>query len=336
MSDIDFDELDRAVNSLMQSRQPSGPAEQSSVELAAVAPPASQPAVETSTPAPAQADPVATQPVVAANQPQPKLSVKRRGQFMDVMHSSSDMKQSDPAPKLAPRKQVAATLQPTGKETASESTVPEPEVQPQLDAPSGPTAMSDPSIKATAPVDQAAPIPAPENKVGGDSEPMSTPFLTDAKVDKRPLGGLQTDEPKLETSAPQPAPAAAEATDPSVLPAELQQDILAVEADPAQPAASGSGVATSTTSDQAAAQPQSISVMPTTESIGSLPQNPLPISSDDGPSESESSIFDTDQYQPPLKHPAKRKSWPVVLAIVMLVILGTGGGIAFYLLSNGY
>jgi hypothetical protein len=89
MTELDFDELDKAVNNLMSNvdttKRPEGldDPEDKVVSLDATTPAT----VTASGPLPAPA------PVAQSSQPTTPsaLAVKRRGQFMDVIHPSSDM-----------------------------------------------------------------------------------------------------------------------------------------------------------------------------------------------------------------------------------------------------
>ena len=78
MKDLDFDELDRAVNSAINP-QPAAPAE----PVAEPPAPETEPAVEPVT------EPPAPTPVVSSPSPAARRS---SGRFMDVVHPSSDMR----------------------------------------------------------------------------------------------------------------------------------------------------------------------------------------------------------------------------------------------------
>jgi len=77
VKDLDFDEIDRAVNSVISngSNNDSNPVSQSINEMP-----------ETVQPEP--------QPVVTAGVPRPPVARRSSGQFMDVVHPSSDMRRS--------------------------------------------------------------------------------------------------------------------------------------------------------------------------------------------------------------------------------------------------
>ena len=174
----------------------------------------------------------------------------------------------------------------------------------------------------------------------------SSPFLTDAKVEKRPLGGVQDEAPK----SPESTPATDESglasfekeettadmgnvNDP--LPEELGTDILAIE--------SGSVVSKShadasddtppvepslpATHDDQSTDSAPVSVAPQVTSIAQQYKiKPPQAAAEHAP------IYDS--HPEPLNHPAKAKSgWLTVLWILGLVLLGAGGAAALYFLN---
>jgi len=197
MSDIDFDELDKAVSSVMSSKAVTStsvadkPAEESPVqETAPEAVPTSEPPAAESEARPSPATPLA----------------KRRGRFMDVVHPSSDMKSStlakpqsregvtiapaatpveDQTPSVATQ-QTAQVTQTVEEKPADEAGWPDPL---ELQLPAEPTE----DKESESPADSVADAVTS----GGSSEPLSSPFLPDAKVDKRPLGGVPDINSKL-------------------------------------------------------------------------------------------------------------------------------------------
>lgn len=353
MTDIDFDELDRAVNSLMKPKQANSSGEAPNNRAADSAQPTvPSPSTDTQTSMP-NSNPAATAPSEndqpsgqdARQSPddassRPKVVVKPRGQFMDVIHNSSNMKSPNTtAPKLTPRHRSGGTLQPTSGVTPKDSANTLAEVKPKAQLSSEPAVQSQ-----VQEAEQSWPDPIEMNQSSAqasadksqDGGPLSTPFLADAKVDKRPLGGLQPTTELIAKPMADPEVSDVRADDTeqqSTLPDELKQDVLAVEA------------ASNTESDSVSIEPavksapavNATSKTPATATVGSLPQSPPPQRVNSVQNEPDNSIFDTEQYQAPVKQPAKRKSnWLIVVAIVALVLLGTGGGIAFYLLSSGY
>lgn len=293
MKDIDFDELDKAVSSVLgTASKPKtttvtpepAPAPDATPVAAVVEPPKpATPAAE----APASAETPAAEP--------PKIIASpavRRGRFMDVVHPSSDMKTAPATPTVstpssrtlrpvstdlvAPAPVEAPTPAPeaptaTSTDALVEPATPEttPEETPKLDTIDTPTALDKPiehtglaaDDDETQPETPAAEEkgeeakdaepaivkPAPEKESPKEEvtpevelpkdeeledltkdieeaapqttdEPKETPFLTDTKVDKRPLGAFAGEE----------APVAAADT-PEPLPRELDADVLDIE-----------------------------------------------------------------------------------------------------------
>lgn len=331
MKDLDFDELDRAVNSLLPgSSTPDG--EQSAV--------------------PSSED--ATAPTPPASQP---LAARRSsGRFMDVVHPSSDMRTAPVPPRPVSREGVviAPAASPVAIEAPNQvagdwpdpidftSSTPD-EVQKPLSetgmdelAPSSQEQLVDEDKD----INQIA--DAINQTLGQDQDsqaPLESPFLMDAKVEKRPLGAFST-----EVAIPSTDPVK-EAT-PSLsietetlnqtgeddvkkeerpvemdtpLPAELQDDLLLIEAD------------NDTTTQPKEDEPST----PPTPQI-EVPVGPTSITQQytEQPSTGDQptgAIFDTEAYQKPLAHPAKKKSgWLMVLWVGLLLIGGAGAGAAVY------
>jgi hypothetical protein len=427
MSELDFDELDKAVNTLMGDVPRAEPPKTDDVKtlninstlpdstrpsldelnsaLSQVNGPSSQP---TLTPTPA---PVATPAPTPAQEPltpratTPPLAQRRGGRFMDVVHPSSDMKNVSKPVLSGPRQGV--TIQPTGQPVTSETddttpaapAVETPEPTPTYAAPAvfdtEPSTSSSPApssewpdpldmpgydagaestspaeVEPAAPVAFGAPAPvttpeAPVDESDDDDDdlftiddepeeepqPLTTPFLADAKVEKRPLGSPAIDEPSDELSH---APVLGELVDESTdtpkaedqlpaepedvghaLPPELQSDLMAVETD--GDTTTGAEVAAPEVVEQPTVAPAAEA--PVAEPAPVVPTGPTSIpqqyqeekSTGDQPS---GSIYDTDSYHQPLAHPAKTKSgWLWIIWILLLLIVGGGGAVALYFLG---
>lgn len=313
MSDIDFDELDRAVNSLMkpQSEPEQSSNSQDTANRPAVASP--EPAADVGVGAEMNDQPT-DHNVEAANTTnieadstettsRPSLATKRRGRFMDVMHPSANMKTkpSAQARPAAPSRQGVA-LQPVGdsmsasdsplqSEVAGQSAAttvgaevsmaaaPQPSysedsldsaslTQPQFDvepdsaggqASDSSTANTDwpDPIDTATDADDASPeavensqeATAPTSDSGLESadtpsqpqspvDAASSPFLPDAKVDKRPLGGLPSKDDDVADSATEELASDHTSTESessinSNLPEELQAALMSLEGDDA-------------------------------------------------------------------------------------------------------
>lgn len=177
MKDIDFDELDRAVSSVLGQKVPAESAEQSeSVVSVAVEPKKPQPSTaepatsissfvkdlekddaqnaSSNVPASSEPSPVSA-PVVApvsavspAPAPQAPLAVKRRGKFMDMVHPSADMATQKPMT-ARPRpfsRHETPDITPTAKENERNSdSVESPVVQPVSETVDEPIAAVDES-----------------------------------------------------------------------------------------------------------------------------------------------------------------------------------------------
>lgn len=317
MKDLDFDELDRAVNSLMSNVPKSAPQPTATNEktldlgsslggdseaipaklndMAKKAAEQGNPAAVPSVPAPSSSATVMPRPaapaIKAPDRPQSSApAVRRGGRFMDVVHPSSDMKKTE-TPRPVSRQGV--TIEPVGKAAPGE-----PIVQPKPFAPSPVMPEKEPVVESK-PVEDEVPKPLEPPKIdtsvknddtsepassssdwpdpldmaakNSTAAPLTSPFLADAKVEKRPLGGASTPDmsddkkPELPDTAesaanpeitepvkpidlvkpeeekpepPQPETAPVQAPklpgDEDItapLPEELQDDLMAVEAD---------------------------------------------------------------------------------------------------------
>ena len=212
-----------------------------------------------------------------------------RGRFMDVMHSSSDMT----PPVVAPERPVAAP------QIAPLPVLPEP--TPIVDTPI-PVATPEPSSEVTE-------VPA-----AATEEPVRTPFLPDTKVEKRPLG---TSEPAANTDSV--ADVLADSTSKQFdvenalgleqnVPEPAKQDIQAL-ADPTMQGASAESLV-----------------------LQKLEAEVVPADT-----EQPAGIYDVNSYHQPISHPAKRKSgWLVVLIIVVIIIVAAAlGAGAYFMLDLG-
>jgi hypothetical protein len=173
--------------------------------------------------------------------------------------------------------------------------------------------------------------------------PLESPFIPDAKVEKRPLGAF-TDEPVAPAvdATPTETPASEPDIDLSTntedtpknetpMPAELQNDLLSIESNedtaevqvPEQPT-SPESIPTLTLPLQSAQSSATEAIAP----IAITQQYVEQPSTGDKPA---GSIFDVDNYHKPIAHPKKKKSgWLMIVWIALLIIFGIGAGAAFY------
>lgn len=360
MTDLDFDELDKAVNSLMGGVKEKDPGDGSkTLDISATLAPDEKPAYGTlrhvAERIGSEAIDRQEQTVSLGNDTTPsslpaELSVPPRatpqkaGRFMDVVHPSSDMKRSSPK---RPASREGATI---------EAPTPEPVVV-EAEAPvevSEPAQAEDTTGNLPAP---AAPIDTNEgseieivSKTPPALEPLSSPFLADAKVEKRPLGSEAPTtsapilEPKVErepallfdasTSEPETPPVKEDESsvmdtlvepaksdeDATIhIPEEYKDELLAVEKN--TDAVSATGAKESNQAPEA--KPLAVASIPK-----QYQEKPSSVESKNG------AIFDTDTYHKPLAHPAKKTSgWLWVIAIVVIIALGAGAGAIVYFMG---
>lgn len=349
MKDIDFDELDKAVNSLMEGvEQPgdvspsAGTGESSDSQTVQEAP---APAANDSTPASQDKG-----TALAATSPAP--AVKRTGgRFMDIVHPSTTMRTT---PKPASREGVA--IAPLSAPAAA-PTSPEPVPAPAPDTPvpavshsdwpdpidlheqqSAVTTPSQDTESTEAPVAPAPavsdtpdmpdiPVPEPADLQDSSSISPESPFLPDAKVEKRPLGEAaptgQVDEAVLQEEA-STLDDAGEPNAPLVaseikaeLPVELEPNLVAVEAGASELAADTPEETDKDTSPSVPAVPSSIPQQyKEKESSGA---------------QDHAALYDSEDAGAPLQHPAKKKTgWLWVVWVIFLIALGAGGAFALY------
>lgn len=415
MAEFDFDELDKAVSSLMQKQTSAQPASSNvsaatSTQVSETAEasvsshsPATEPVVELNTatiPVPSTTE-SASDSQATSSVPRSNLAVKRRGKFMDVVHPSVPASTSVTPQRKAPARS-GATMQPINeitKPTPIGSVPPravdgisapptitsatsdntgsnQPDTSDSSDWPDPLDVMERQEAERTASV---ASVETTEfNAVEGtvaDSEMETTssvrqeansPFLPDAKVEKRPLGApnpsSQTTEPANEDAVEmveksditeQPVNTDDEENNKptTILPEEFNADVLSLESHDTSQQASVSSEgdqaddsistlstdASTVATDNSTTSSTTAASVSTTSLVGSLPPRQVtPTSNDDHSDEPKSSIFDTDDNHP-MKHHTKHSSgWFAVVIIGSMLVIGAIGGVVVYLLNNGY
>ncbi len=292
MSDFDFDEIDKAVaGAISDDGQDIGAQDDIGAET-----PHDNSEVE-------------------ASRTVPPAARRSAGRFMDVMHPSSDMRTrtevpARPTPPLAP----------------------EPKQEPSLSLED-----EEPELWA---------------------KPLESPFLPDAKVEKRPLGGIATDaqpfpsqqqdellleapdEPLLEaTTMPDPIDFATQQQETSEDALEPKQEsepepALELEDEPeSADIIKGTPFAIPLEDTPAEVTKPVLIEEPTTDQAPTGPSSITQQYTEQPSSQQESgAIYDTENYHQPVTHPPKHRSgaW-TVLWISLLVIIGAGAGVAFYL-----
>jgi len=219
------------------------------------------------------------------------------GRFMDMVHPSSDMRRSN-----APTRRPDPVIQSVVKEEVP--VIPEPPIFHE---------------------EESVSVPEETDTV---ERPLESPFLANAKIEKRPLGGSaptgfippsspvieEAPEETLTDEVVEEASAVAE----TVEPAPAQEEELLLEA-PDEPLleATATPDADDPRLDEEMRGPTSI-----TQQYKEAPRS----------DEAGGSIYDTEAYHKPITHaPKKHSSVWTIIWVILLIILGAGAGVAFYL-----
>lgn len=356
MTELDFDELDKAVNSLMSDKNtPTQPEATLATPSIPIPPPETTSVSVSSTPSAPTSSPSTIRPTPPA--------ARRGGKFMDVVPAAARREATPPVSRQG------VTMQPSSAFTPStpSSTLPPkddmPEPAKEESAATSPvstdwpdplelagtkkeeTAVSDGSGSPITSFSESPVLAGktPEEETSSP-EPLSSPFLPDAKVEKRPLGGVALEsagELMIEDENAQ-LPALPKDVEPA-LPDELHGDVVSIEADdsttgPAKHAEAAHDLPAEKTgvAQKAELKPKIPEVTVTEAAIpvgpASIPQQyrEEPNTGD----QKNGAIYDTDSYHQPLSHPAKKKSgWSWVLWILVILLVGASGGAALYLLG---
>lgn len=326
--------------------------------------------------------PVVEEPQPSTQPPQKHIP-HRAGRFMDVMRPS----QSTQSVSSVAASRTATASVPAVASAAAEPTTtpPDPDLETAINEllvseghapvqPTETTETTEPAVEnqIAAEASQAdeviEPTVAPESdqasveaiaaelgKVSDADEavaPAATPFLPDAKVDKRPLGGMGgsasadveadttqseavvtpevpgTASPEMSaTTEPVISSDAVTLEAPAAMPEELQGDIVAVESvDTGAESESATQPATTLSDAPAAEEAPAVTSGPT--SIARQYKEQPKIASEEDES---GAIFDPQTYQQPIEHPAKKSSgWIWVLAILGIILLAIGVAVALW------
>lgn len=294
MGDIDFEEIDRAVNSLIAKTPSDGIVPVDNTQ------PVAEPVVTVtaSEPVVAVEQQLLTTPPANSAPAQPLVSQRSSGRFMDMIHPSADMR---PTGQPLPNGQAInpdSNLSMSEIRNIANPNPPQPPVLSSIDS-------ADQSI---------------------ESKPLDNPFISGAKVEKRPLGNysqLVSEVPAGESPQSgevgddnQPEPVVTDSDNSSIgLPDELKNDILQVE----------SGNQTSNT------EPIKIEEVDPVEQPKATPYIVQQYKETPAEANKPNPIYDTNVYHKAIDVSGKKKSgWLWVLWIVLLVILGAGTGALAY------
>lgn len=327
MKDLDYDELDKAVNSLIGGNSSNSNTNNQSRHDDVKKTTTSQSTVRT-----------------LASSASPLVAKRSTGQFMDVVHPSSNMRPS--LPLIMPERKIG----PKTVASMPAKLVDNPVIKSASAMPT-PTTVNN---SWPDPIDYHANNhnnqPAPQDDADGDDidkisddinktlghtpeDPSESPFISGAKVDKRPLGAFST-ESSSTTDEPSPSETPSDQSNhndnnesidhaDNPLPAELQSDLLSIESSSVTSPVDAS-ISTASTSPSV-----NVPVNNQLADNGSISKQyqEQPSSGD----QNTGAIYDTDAYHKTLLLPAKTKSdWMWVLWIFILLIIGAAAGAAVY------
>lgn len=299
MSDFDFDELDKAVNSLNKT---------SSNQM--------------------QNHENGSNQVMSNNdRPIPSLATKRTpGPFMDVIHPSSNMMKNPNQstringsvvnPILNTQNNEIAKSEPIKEEPASDNQETKTEVIPSND--------EDDDINK---------ISEDINKTLGLT--TESPFIADARVEKRPLGAFSGesngDNSNVDVKKPDEA---LPIVDDAPMPAELDNDLLSIEAnsvakstvpEETEQASATEAIQTETPQNE---QEKSDNINKNIAPVVTIPQQYTEKTS---PKTETSQIYENNETYKQTLMPAKKNTgWLWVIWIILLILVGAGVGAAVY------
>jgi hypothetical protein len=396
VKDIDFDELDRAVSSLLTNKDE--PAATNTPAPATSTPTPQDPPVDVPDSAEAPKEtpsiitPASANPPKAASAPAPKpaagtgetafnLPNRSTGRFMDVVHPSSDMGPNTPSAQPSPT--LGRKLQPVSKDVKPESAAPGAETSPEANESTVPAEPAAPTPATTVwpdPLDvhgfkddldaPVAPTPAvtPTEESAKPAD-VSSPFLSDTKVEKRPLGAYsdqatpKTTEADAEAATdakPEIATDASKASDlegaklpiddptipkppeePEPLPPEFDSALIAVESGDRPEDEDDHDDDSDKQSN--ADDKTTIPVKNGDKEDDAVPTpSPLPVASMSIPAQyrpversnadAEGHVFDTKDYHTPISVNSKKKSSAGLWILFCVLLVSIVGGMAYWYL----
>lgn len=351
MDDINFDDLDKAVKSALEKKATTT-APDPGVSQQVVAPEEVTMTAVTGEEAHVEVPQVAEADVQQAAPAVPSILPKRRGQFMDVVHPSSDMtSQVGVRPPLQSRRttdikpldssvmaamsadesnkmQVASPsggivegMVPTPEQThtpedavAVESDWPDP-----LDMMAEPEATTNSSESTSAELEAVVPSIPPATEVADAKEPVATPFIEGTEVEKRPLNAYAEEAPEENTlsgSADHPAEV-------TPVPAELTPEVVSIESDDP----------TNEQKDLMSDDDQLEKADDTTGIAASISPQYKPQTTQLDESEQPRPVYDHEPITPPQKKSAGKKVGFYVLLVLLFAALGVAAGYAVWVLK---
>ena len=334
MQDLDFDELDRAVNSLVKNTTSPTPGTEPMVQTLDLDGGSNQsipigPVTSLSTP-PAQ---------------QPLAGRRGNGRFMDVVSPSLSTRVNPTMPERVSRQGL--TISPDASLPMAPEVAPTPVVMPESKdiELSNPIASqgSDQNLADTnssliledgedADIDQIS-HDISNTLNNSANEPQDSLFLSGAKVEKRPLGAFSSEE-AVTKPADTPPSSSPSSNTASSMPAEFHPDLLSIESDNTTvPNVPSMGDVADTTARLDTSSIQNTSVQPAANMQSDGPAS-ITQQYSEQPStgdQTTGAIYDTDSYHKAILAPTKKKSdLLLIIGIILLIVVGAGAGAAVY------
>lgn len=333
MADIDFDELDRAVSSIMTENDSKTTTDQSDADTQI--PEVKKLEGMTQHTAPLLASPDAESSVEGsknltgdetkeATPDTPKVVSRPRGRFMDFKPAKGG---SDNTPSTP---QVAETSK--GDDQKSVEEAPQANQIDDNTPPTPPLSTTQNFSGGSSPTGESEPTESP-------TPITQSPFLPDAKVEKRPLGGGT--QPASSMDQNQPASDTQQPLDVTV-PEELGADLMALESDTTpieqNTTTSDSGTVEVSADNQLRDEISESDTISTSSSPEAASEITGPVSIP--PQYKVSAPTETNEhvavYAPEttptglVQPPKKRSGWLIIIAILLLLVLGAAGGYYAY------
>ncbi len=349
MQDLDFDELDKAVNSLVQYTTPKLTADNEPEDTV----------LDLGTGDISLPD-LATQPAITpipnfAPSQVPLAGRRVNGRFMDVVPPSASTRVNPAMPERVSRQGLS--INPDDSLPMVPESAPMPAVIPEVKSNEWPDPIdfqgvnkdtSNESEAVKSEDNEDADIDQISNDITNTlnqtvDEPQDSPFLSGTKVEKRPLGAFSSEQSAIPVVQQESQTEAQQSTDLSSqtqpqaevshMPAELHPDLLSIE--------SGSAVVPNVPSMGNVADTITVDATPTpsvtSESVANTqPEGPTSITQQysEQPStgdQTTGAIYDTDSYHKAILAPTKKKSGlMLILGILLLIVIGAGAGAAVY------
>ena len=316
MADFDFEELDKAVTeTLSDNNKKEGDSA-----------PAPSPAMHRASAGNGHSDQQQARPHFEAA-PTTRQTPSSGGRFMDMIHPSSDMR-SHSSSKSRFRPPVSYSQPSNGQQNNTD-------------------AADEVSVVQNQPIIN-------NNASLSEQKPLESPFLPDAKVEKRPLGGSAStgdDTPKSgfffkKNSSPEPEPEAKVEPEPEMETSSPELDAILLDApdDPRLEAPDDPQLDDGIDDDVAGAAIETEAEAPEITKESSLEQSystaQTPASTSisqqykeqqSAPAQQPGALYDTEAYHQPLPKSEKKHSgaW-TIFWILLLVLIGAGVGAAAY------